>query len=83
MILVDYGLRPEQTILYIAGQILNNLKRKPLSEEELLDKLFEENPKEYQVYRFELAVYLLLLLEKINYLSRGGDLFYVYRTVDY
>ncbi|MDR2975983.1 MAG: hypothetical protein LBV19_01545 [Streptococcaceae bacterium] len=81
MIISDFGLKPEQTIYYIAGQILQVLKQRKTTEQEILNSLFGASPQPYEIYRFNLSLYMLLLLGKFKYFEEEGKLIYVYQEI--
>ena len=79
MLLVDYGLKPSQTIFYLTGLIIRELIKKPCTEKELIEMLFVNESREVNFRRFDLALYVLLLTNKLIYVEKGGDLVYVYQ----
>ncbi|MGY3712971.1 hypothetical protein [Lactococcus petauri] len=82
MLITDFGLKPEQTIYYIIGQILHVLKQGDETEENIILKIFGTSPKPYEIYRFNIALYVLLLLEKFRVYIRDEEIVYVYQEVN-
>lgn len=79
MIISDFGLKPYQTIYYIAGEILLEIIQNEKSEAELIMKIFGDNPRSYEIKRFNYALYFLLLTDKFIYKEKDGVLKYVYK----
>lgn len=79
MIISDFGLMPDQTIYYIAGKILLELKRSEKSEIELIANVFGNNPRGFEIKRFNYALYFLLIIDKFTYNEKDGVLKYVYK----
>jgi len=81
MIIVDYGTKPTHTIFYLAGEILKEIILAPCTENNLIEKIFVANSKEFQYQRFELALYVLLLTNKLDYYEEDGELTYAYKQL--
>lgn len=79
MIIADYGMKPTQTIFYLVGEILKEIMFAPCTENSLIEKIFVASSKELQYERFEIALYVLLLTNKLDYYEENGELTYVYK----
>lgn len=75
MLLIDHDTKPQNTILYISAQLIEIIKEKKKINIALLDKIFTEIYPKQPIYKYQLSLNFLFLLDKIA--IENGEIIYV------
>ena len=75
MLLIDQDSKPQETILYLSALLLSKIKEVCRIKLALIDELYQEIDSRQPVYKFNLSLNFLFLMNKIK--IEEGDLIYV------
>jgi len=75
LLLIDHDSKPQDTILYISALLLDKIKEYKKINVALLDEIFKEIDSKHPIYKFQLSLNFLFLIDKI-YID-NGEIVYV------
>ncbi|PEC81958.1 ABC-three component system middle component 6 [Bacillus cereus] len=73
--LIDKDSKPEDTVLYLAAQLLSKIKNRGRIELALIEELYDQIDKKQPYFKYNLALNFLYIIDKVK--IEGGDLVYV------